>query len=181
MVRRLLRSPALHFLCIGACLVALERRFTTSSGAPALSDDELLYQSALALGADTRDPAVRELLAAPGNPGIAALARCLPIPADDLSGLVAAAEREAVDLVVVGPEAPLVSGLADRLRAAGIATFGPSAAAARLEGSKAFAKDFMRAHGIPTAEAETFVDPAAAAVVLGVVPLALLGQFHRLR
>jgi phosphoribosylamine--glycine ligase len=110
-----------------------------------------------------RDPVVKELLAAPGNPGIAALAHCLPIAADDLAGLVAAAERERVDLVVVGPEAPLVSGLADRLRAAGIATFGPSAAAARLEGSKAFAKDFMRAHGIPTAEAETFTDPAAAA------------------
>jgi phosphoribosylamine--glycine ligase len=110
-----------------------------------------------------RDPAVTALLAAPGNPGIARLARCLPIAADDLPGLVAAAERERVDLVVVGPEAPLVRGLADRLRGAGIPTFGPSAAAARLEGSKALAKTFMREHGIPTAEAEAFTDPSAAA------------------
>jgi phosphoribosylamine---glycine ligase len=110
-----------------------------------------------------RDPAVTTILAAPGNPGIAAHARCLAIAATDLPALVAAAREERVDLVVVGPEAPLVAGLADQLRAAGIATFGPSAAAARLEGSKAHAKAFMRAHGIPTAEAEEFADAAAAA------------------
>jgi len=98
-----------------------------------------------------RSPRRPELLAAPGNPGMAERARLEPVAADDLDGLVGLARREAVDLVVVGPEAPLVAGLADRLRAAGVAVFGPSAAAARLEGSKAFAKDVMRAAGVPTA------------------------------
>jgi phosphoribosylamine--glycine ligase len=92
-----------------------------------------------------------ELLAAPGNPGIAEVARCLPVGVDDLDGLVALAREEAVDLVVIGPEAPLVAGLADRLEAAGIAHFGPTAAAARLEGSKAFAKEVMASAGVPTA------------------------------
>ena len=111
-----------------------------------------------------RDPAVTAVAAAPGNPGIAALARCHPVAADDLAGIEALARRERVDLVVVGPEAPLVLGLADRLRAAGIPTFGPSAAAARLEGSKAFAKEFMRECGIPTAEGWVFTEREAAAV-----------------
>jgi phosphoribosylamine--glycine ligase len=108
------------------------------------------------------DPAIGTLVAAPGNPGIAEHARCLPIAATDVEGLVRVARDEAADLVVVGPEAPLVIGLADRLRAAGIAVCGPSAAAARLEGSKAFAKEFMLARGIPTAEAAVFTDPDAA-------------------
>src|SRR5580704_12086392 len=79
-----------------------------------------------------------ELVAAPGNPGIAALARCVNVAVDDLPGLVELAINEGVALVVVGPEAPLVAGLADSLRAEGIATFGPGAAGAQLEGSKAF-------------------------------------------
>ncbi len=108
------------------------------------------------------DPAIGQLLAAPGNPGIAAHARCLAIAATDVDGLLGAAREEAVDLVVVGPEAPLVAGLADRLHAAGIPVAGPSAAAARLEGSKAFAKEFMRALGIPTAEAQVFTEAGAA-------------------
>ncbi|HEY1811680.1 MAG TPA: phosphoribosylamine--glycine ligase [Kofleriaceae bacterium] len=95
-----------------------------------------------------------ELVAAPGNPGIAELARCEPVAIDDLDGLVALAQREAVALVVVGPEAPLVAGLADRLRAAGLATFGPGAAGAQLEGSKAFSKQFFARHHIPTAPFE---------------------------
>ena len=78
------------------------------------------------------------VIAAPGNPGIEALAPCHPVAVGDLDGLVALASAEAVDLVVVGPEAPLVAGLADRLRAAGVPTFGPSASGARLEGSKVF-------------------------------------------
>jgi phosphoribosylamine--glycine ligase len=103
-----------------------------------------------------RDPSVTEVLAAPGNPGIASEARCLPVPADDLPDLVALVEREDVDLTVVGPEVPLVLGLVDALQARGHAAFGPSAAAARLEGSKAFAKDVMRRAGVPTAVSATF-------------------------
>jgi phosphoribosylamine--glycine ligase len=107
-------------------------------------------------------PRVRAMVAAPGNPGIARHARCVPIAADALDEIVRLADRERVDLTVVGPEVPLVAGLADRLAAAGHAVFGPSAAAARIEGSKAFAKDLMARHGIPTARFETFRDPAAA-------------------
>ena len=98
-----------------------------------------------------RDPAVHEVLAAPGNPGIEQVARCVPL-ADPTDGpaVVELATREAVDLVVIGPEAPLVAGVADALSAAGIACYGPSTRAAALEGSKAFAKDVMQAAGVPT-------------------------------
>jgi phosphoribosylamine--glycine ligase len=99
-----------------------------------------------------RSPQRPEILAAPGNPGIAALARCVPVGVDDLDGLVALAREEQVGLVVIGPEAPLVAGLADRLAEAGIAHFGPTAAAAQLEGSKAFAKEIMASAGVPTAQ-----------------------------
>jgi phosphoribosylamine--glycine ligase len=99
-----------------------------------------------------RSPQQPELLSAPGNPGIAAVARCFPTPVDDLDGLVALARQEAVDLVVIGPEAPLVAGLADRLAAVGITAFGPSRAAAQMEGSKAFAKEVMASAGVPTAQ-----------------------------
>jgi phosphoribosylamine---glycine ligase len=92
-----------------------------------------------------------ELLAAPGNAGIAADARCLPLGAEDLDGIVVAARDEGIDLVVVGPEAPLVAGLVDALAAAGIRAFGPSAAAAAIEGSKLHAKELMREAGVPTA------------------------------
>ena len=92
-----------------------------------------------------------EVIAAPGNPGIEAVARCEPVAVDDGDGLVALALAAAVDLVVVGPEAPLVAGLADRLRARGVPTFGPGADGARLEGSKVFSKQFFARHGIPTA------------------------------
>jgi len=103
-----------------------------------------------------RDPSVAEVLAAPGNPGIAREARCLPVAADDLPSLVAIVEREDVDLTIVGPEVPLVLGLGDALESRGHAVFGPSAAAARLEGSKAFAKDVMHRAGVPTARSATF-------------------------
>jgi len=96
-------------------------------------------------------PALTELHAAPGNPGIASLATCHPLAADDAEGLLGLARFLAVDLVVVGPEAPLVAGAADVLRHAGLTVFGPSAAAARIEGSKSFAKDVMAAAGVPTA------------------------------
>ncbi len=97
-----------------------------------------------------RSPQAPEVLCAPGNPGIAADARLVPIGVTEVDALVAAAREEAVDLVVVGPEAPLVAGLVDALQAEGIAAFGPSAAAARLEASKAYAKEVMQAAGVPT-------------------------------
>ncbi len=98
-----------------------------------------------------RSPQKPELLCAPGNAGIADDARVLDIAADDIAGLLAAVQREGVDFTVVGPEVPLVAGLVDALANAGHAAFGPSAAAARLEGSKAYAKDAMEAAGVPTA------------------------------
>jgi phosphoribosylamine--glycine ligase len=97
------------------------------------------------------DPGVDTLIMAPGNPGMAALGRCIRVAADDLDGIVALAREERVDLVVVGPEVPLVAGLVDALGAVGIPAFGPSAGAAQLEGSKAFAKSVMDASGVPTA------------------------------
>jgi len=99
-----------------------------------------------------RSPKLTELHAAPGNPGIAALGRCHPVRGDDADGLLALALTLDADLVVIGPEGPLVAGVADGLRRNGIAVFGPGAEAARIEGSKSFAKDVMRAAGVPTAE-----------------------------
>jgi phosphoribosylamine---glycine ligase len=97
-------------------------------------------------------PALTELHAAPGNPGIASLGRCHPVRADDGDGLLSLALTVKADLAVIGPEAPLVAGVADLLRQNGIAVFGPSASAARIEGSKTFAKDVLRVTGVPTAE-----------------------------
>jgi phosphoribosylamine--glycine ligase len=99
----------------------------------------------------SRSDSLDELHAAPGNPGIAALAHCHPVRADDHAALVSLARELRIDLVVIGPEAPLVAGLADELRHRGVAVFGPSAAAARIEGSKSFAKEVMEAAGVPTA------------------------------
>ena len=103
-----------------------------------------------------RDLPAGDLFCAPGNPGTAELATNLPVAAEDLDRLVAAADAHAIDLVVVGPEGPLALGLADTLRAAGRLVLGPSAAAARLESSKAFAKEVMEAAGVPTARSGTF-------------------------
>jgi phosphoribosylamine--glycine ligase len=99
-----------------------------------------------------QSPTVEELHAAPGNPGIARLGQCHPIRAEDGESLLALARTLTAGLVVVGPEAPLVAGVADELRRGGVAVFGPSAEAARIEGSKSFAKGVMRAAGVPTAE-----------------------------
>ncbi|HET6348630.1 MAG TPA: phosphoribosylamine--glycine ligase, partial [Candidatus Krumholzibacteria bacterium] len=109
-----------------------------------------------------RSPGVRDVMVAPGNAGTAAIARNLDIKADDLAGLVEFARREAVDLTVVGPEGPLILGVVDRFREAGLVCYGPPRAAARLEGSKAFAKEFMQRHRIPTAEFAVFEDADAA-------------------
>ncbi|MDQ3628359.1 MAG: phosphoribosylamine--glycine ligase [Actinomycetota bacterium] len=109
-------------------------------------------EHALAL-ALSRDPVVTEVHAAPGNPGIGAVAALHPVQPLDGSAVSALATSLGIDLVVVGPEAPLVAGVADAVRAAGIACFGPSAAAAEIEGSKAFAKDVMASAGVPTAMA----------------------------
>jgi len=100
----------------------------------------------------SQSPNLTELHAAPGNPGIARLADCHPISAGDGEGLLALAGSLDIDLVVVGPEAPLVSGLADVLRRVGIPIFGPSKAAAAIEGSKSFAKEVLVAAGVPTAD-----------------------------
>ncbi len=96
------------------------------------------------------------LHAAPGNPGIARIAECADVAADDVDGLLALARRVQADLTVVGPEVPLALGIADAFAAAGLRVFGPGAAAARLESSKSFAKDVMREAGVPTAQSEAF-------------------------
>jgi phosphoribosylamine---glycine ligase len=98
-----------------------------------------------------QSPLLTELHAAPGNPGIAALGQCHPVRADDVEAVVGLARALVADLVVVGPEGPLVAGLADALRSMGISVFGPSRAAAAIEGSKSFAKEVMAAAGVPTA------------------------------
>ena len=103
-------------------------------------------------------PLCDKLYCAPGNAGIAADAECVAIGAEDIDGITAFAKREAIDFVVVGPEGPLVKGLADRLEAEGVATFGPSAAAAALEGSKGFMKDIAAKYQIPTARYARFTD-----------------------
>ena len=112
-------------------------------------------------------PLCDALYCAPGNPGIAEDAVCVPVAAGDLDGIVALARRERIDFVVVGPEAPLVAGLVDRLEAAGIAAFGPSAAAAALEGSKGFMKDLCAKYAIPTAAYGRFRDAEAAGISSG--------------
>jgi phosphoribosylamine---glycine ligase len=122
-------------------------------------------EHALAL-ALSRDPSVTEVHAAPGNPGIAAVARLHTVDPMDGQAVADLAERLGVDLVVVGPEAPLVAGVADAVRERGISCFGPSAGAARLEGSKAFAKDVMAAAGVPTARARVCTTPDEVAAAL---------------
>jgi phosphoribosylamine--glycine ligase len=107
-------------------------------------------------------PLVSELVCAPGNGGTASIARNLPVNAENPAEVVALAQREGIEFVVVGPEAPLVAGVVDALAAAGITAYGPNQRCAQLEGSKSFSKDFMRRHAIPTADFAVFEDGALA-------------------
>ncbi len=109
-----------------------------------------------------RSPRVSEVFCAPGNPGMATIGTCLGIAADDIDRLLAAAREHQIDLTIVGPEQPLVMGIVDRFQAAGLRIWGPSRAAAELEGSKVAMKEFMRRHNIPTAQCKIFDDPALA-------------------
>jgi phosphoribosylamine--glycine ligase len=114
-----------------------------------------------------QSPLATGVIACPGNPGIAEIGRCVNVAADDAAGVAALAAREQVDLVIVGPEAALAAGLADRLATLGIACFGPTQAAAQLESSKAFTKDFCVRHGVPTADFKVFDDAVRAKAYLG--------------
>jgi phosphoribosylamine--glycine ligase len=109
-----------------------------------------------------RSPKVQQLIAAPGNAGIAREVRCEPVAIDDIEGICALVEREGVDLTVVGPEGPLVGGLADELLSRGRRVFGPTRAGARLEGSKAWTKELCERHGIPAGRSRTVSDMDAA-------------------
>jgi phosphoribosylamine--glycine ligase len=116
---------------------------------------------------------VRKIYTAPGNPGTAQLGQNVPLAVDDLAGLAAFAKKEKIDLTVVGPERPLVAGIVDAFQAQGLRIFGPNAAAAQLEGSKAFCKQLLRHHAVPTAEHRTFsrVDDARKYVLTREEPL----------
>ena len=122
-------------------------------------------EHALAL-ALSRDPSVTEVHCAPGNPGMASFATLHPVAAEDGEEVAELARSLDIDLVVIGPEAPLVAGVADAVREAGISCFGPSREAAALEGSKAFAKEVMAAAGVPTAQARVCQTPDEAAAAL---------------
>jgi phosphoribosylamine---glycine ligase len=126
-------------------------------------------EHALALAFAADDPAHR-IYVAPGNPGSAQVATNLAISADDIDRIVDAADAYAIDLVIVGPELPLALGLADRLRAEGRAVFGPGANGARIEASKAFAKEVMLAAGVPTAQSMAFTEAAAALAYIDTIP-----------
>lgn len=110
-----------------------------------------------------QSPRLRRLLTVPGNPGTGGYGQNVPFPLNDIDALVDLAQRESIDLVVVGPDNPLADGIVDRFAEAGIPAFGPKAAAARIESSKAFAKEVMAAAGVPTAAAHVFDSPAQAA------------------
>ena len=118
-----------------------------------------------------QSPKVKELYCAPGNAGIAEIARCVDIGVMDFEKMTEFAKKEAFDLVVVGPDDPLAAGLVDALEAAGLRAFGPRKSAAILEGSKAFSKDLMKKYGIPTAAYETFETPEAALKYLETAPV----------
>src|SRR3954469_23212135 len=107
-------------------------------------------------------PLCTKLFCAPGNAGIAEVAECVDVEAEDIPGQVALAQRLKIDFAVIGPDAPLVAGMADAFAAAGIKVFGPSKQAAQLEGSKSFTKELCRKHNVPTAAYERFTEVTAA-------------------
>ncbi len=110
----------------------------------------------------SQSPKVKEVIAAPGNPGIEKIGRCVDIKPTDVEGLAEFAQKEKIDLTIVGPEAPLVAGIVDEFERRGLKIFGPSKAAAKLEGSKVFAKEMMKKYGVPTAEFQVFDNPEEA-------------------
>ncbi len=122
-----------------------------------------------------QSPLVQKVFCAPGNPGIAGLAECVPLAVDDLPGLLALARQEAIDLTVVGPELPLSLGIVDLFEEYGLKVFGPRRNAAVIEASKAFSKDLMKKYGIPTAAYEVFttVDPAVAFIDRVGIPIVI--------
>ena len=113
-----------------------------------------------------QSPSVTRLFCAPGNAGIAGQAECVPIPAEDVPALLSWAEKERIDLTVVGPEAPLTLGIVEAFEARGLRIFGPSRKAAEIEGSKAMAKALMQKYGIPAGESQNFRDYDLAAAYL---------------
>ncbi len=121
-----------------------------------------------------KSPAVKELYCAPGNGGIASIAHCVAIDPNDIEGLAAFAQEEKIGLTVVGPEVPLVAGIVDAFEEKGLTIFGPNRNAARLEGSKVFAKEFMQKFGIPTAPFKVFEDINEAMEFLAVAPVPLV-------
>ncbi len=113
-----------------------------------------------------QSPKVSKIYCAPGNAGMAQLAECVDVKVTDIPGVVAFSKERAIDLVIIGPDNPLFDGMADALRAAGVRTFGPSKAAAAIEGSKVFSKELMKKYGIPTADFRVFDDPAQASAYI---------------
>ena len=109
-----------------------------------------------------KSPLCDTLVCAPGNPGMANLGKCVPVDVADPKAIADLAVAEHIDLAIIGPEIPLVAGVVDEFRRRGLRAFGPTAAAAALEGSKAFSKDIMKKYGVPTAAFETFTDLASA-------------------
>ena len=120
------------------------------------------------------NPQVTKLYAAPGNGGMASICECVPFKATDVAGITAWAKDNAIDFVVVAPDDPLCLGMVDALAEVGIPAFGPSKAAAIIEGSKVFSKNLMKKYGIPTAAYETFSDPAAALAYLETSPIPIV-------
>jgi phosphoribosylamine---glycine ligase len=128
----------------------------------------------------TKSPHLRQLFIAPGNPGMMGLGTCLALAQEDHAAILDFCEKEAIDLVVIGPEKPLVAGLADRLNGAGIAVFGPSKAAAQLEGSKDFTKTIAKAAKVPTADYKTVTSLAAARAYLSEVGAPIVVKYDGL-